>query len=52
MTLGGQWPEGHVATCHSGVCSVCHETKSLAAPNDWQLDSKGNFDKRSIHNWD
>lgn len=34
---GGVWPEGHSATCHEGPCQVCGETRSLCAPQDWQL---------------
>ena len=33
--LGGVWPEGHMATMHSGKCDCCGETKSLAAHDDW-----------------
>ena len=32
---GGVWPDGHIATCHSGVCDICGEKKSLANVGDW-----------------
>jgi len=33
--MGAQWPEGHCATCHSGVCPECKLKKSLASVDDW-----------------
>lgn len=33
--LGGKWPEGHVATCHGGLCPECGLEKSLASYDDW-----------------
>lgn len=50
--LGGQWPEGHVATCHMGTCGWCLQTKSLAHHYDWQLDSAGNYREMNWETWD
>ena len=32
---GGQWPEGHVATMHAGICEYCGCEKSLTNIGDW-----------------
>lgn len=32
---GGTWPEGHLATFHTGECGVCHEVKSVCSYDDW-----------------
>ena len=34
-SLGGVWPEGHMATCHTATCDNCGEEKSLANVGDW-----------------
>ena len=52
VALGGEWPEGHVATCHQGTCTVCKHQRGLAAPSDWQLGSDGNRRKISPYEWD
>lgn len=52
VALGGEWPEHHVATIHSGVCSVCKHTRRLASPSDWQLGSDGNRRKITSMEWD
>jgi len=36
VALGGKWPDGHVATLHSGVCPVCGEERTLANVGDWK----------------
>ena len=33
--LGGSWPKGHGATCHSGMCPECWKVKSLASVGDY-----------------
>ena len=42
ISLGGEWPKNHVATCSPGFCDNCGKAMSLAHVYDWQLDSKGN----------
>lgn len=32
---GGQWPKGHVATMHSGICDCCKQEKTLSNTGDW-----------------
>lgn len=32
---GGVWPEGHVATFHTGNCPYCDTSKGLANIGDW-----------------
>ena len=31
----GKWPEGHVATFHTGDCDWCGLSKGLAHVSDW-----------------
>lgn len=52
MGLGGEWPDHHVATMHSGACSVCDQTKSICSPSDWQLGSDGKRRKITSMEWD
>jgi hypothetical protein len=33
--LGGVWPEGHIATFHTGTCDCCHTEQSLSNTGDW-----------------
>ena len=33
--LGGNWPEGHIATHHAGKCDCCHKQESLASVGDY-----------------
>lgn len=35
LKLGGRWPRGHCATCHSAKCPLCGQKKTLACSNDW-----------------
>ena len=35
-----QWPEGHVATAHTGVCDWCKEPAALCHSTDWQWPNK------------
>jgi len=32
---GAEWPEGHVATFHTGKCKVCREEAGVCAVSDW-----------------
>jgi len=32
---GCKWPEGHVATMHTGNCDCCKKEKCLASVGDW-----------------
>jgi len=41
ISLGGMWPEGHVATVTPGVCDNCGLSNGLAHVHDWQLDTGG-----------
>jgi hypothetical protein len=29
------WPKGHLATCWTGECDVCHGTKGVCDVSDW-----------------
>lgn len=46
VALGGQWPEGHVATWHNGMCSNCGEEKALAHHDDWAWPDQAEYPER------
>jgi len=50
--LGGEWPDTHIATFHSGECEICKQKRSLAAPSDWQLGRDGVRRKIGPEEWD
>jgi len=50
--IGGVWPEGHVATIHTGICDVCKKELRLAHVFDWQLDRQGKPKKMTEATWD
>lgn len=33
--LGGNWPQGHLATFHTEKCDVCEEEKPVSNVGDW-----------------
>lgn len=50
--LGGNWPDGHVATLHHGECDVCAQEWTLAHVHDWCLDTRGKPYKPKTYEWD
>jgi len=47
--MGWRWPEGHMATCHTGKCNVCGKEKVLSCWNDWLVQGE---DWIAFCNWD
>lgn len=37
---GGEWPDGHMATMHSGHCDFCGFVRTLANVGDWNWPDK------------
>ena len=37
---GGVWPDGHVATSHTGKCDACGQESFLANVGDWNWPDK------------
>ena len=35
LKLGGEWPEGHAATIHPGLCPECSTRQALASVDDY-----------------
>ena len=33
--VGGKGKEGHMCTCHEGICDVCGEMKTVTEPRDF-----------------
>ena len=33
--MGGKWPKGHCATCHTGTCPYCGKEKGLVSIGDY-----------------
>lgn len=52
IALGGEFEDGHVASCHINKCSVCFQKKSVCSPNDWQLNRLGQKIKITHEEWD
>ena len=52
ISLGGEWPKNHIATCHIAMCSLCREEKSLSAPRNWRLGKYAQRINVSFMEWD
>lgn len=46
IKMGGKWPEGHCATCHTGTCEYCGKEKSLANIGDYDWLKQSFIDMR------
>lgn len=43
------WPEGHVATFHTGICEWCREEAALCHSTDWNWPGKKmNIEEREL----
>ena len=38
--FGWEWPDGHCATMHEGVCCGCGKTEALSCWNDWLINGE------------
>jgi len=43
--LGGNFPDGHLATWQTAECDVCGEIKTVTEPRDYRLTSEGKIAK-------
>lgn len=45
-TLGGEWPENHFATWHTGLCDNCGVEAALAHHDDWNWPDQTSYPRR------
>lgn len=50
--LGGKNREGVFVKMAVGECSECKKWKSIASPEDWQLDPDGDYDGMRCVLWE